>query len=707
MTSPELPTAVLWSYGLALVANMIFAASLARGTRFAAGDSAKIALVFAATATCLWATASLASTVVESGEIAKTASMFDTLRYGAWQAFALSILYRGKSIRAGSLVSAILRPWFLLPAALVAAGILAIGFGLLDLVDSATEFRVTRYVFLAQTIVCLVLIEQILRGTTSDALWKIKPLAIGLLAAFAFDLYFHSLALLYARIDEDAHAVRGYAFALVTPLMFQTVLRAKNRPFQFALSQSAAFQTTTLLIAGSYLLLMSAAGYYVRYLGGTLGGALQLAVVFSGVVALIVVTFSGSMRSRLRILIGKHFFRYRYDYREEWLKFTRAISAEEDPRKVGQTVIEALGALVESPGGTLWLKDADREKFSESARWNQAFSNETESTDSAFIRFLEASDWVLNMEEFRQRPWKYGNLVLPDWLLRIPQAWLVVPLSGNQGLIGFVVINTSRAPLDVNWEVNDLLRTAGTQAASYLYGILAMEALLEARKFDAFHRMSAFVVHDLKNIVTQLSLMMRNAERHAGNVEFQKDMLQTVNNAVDRMRQLLLQLRDGTTSSSGGSGVNLERVMKSVKQSKLAQRPAIEVVVKDRLSVRGDGDRIERVIGHLVQNALDATPANGFVQVTVTREGSMAAIEIRDSGTGMSAEFIRDKLFRPFTSTKSSGMGIGAYESRQYVQELGGDVRVSSQEGDGTTFKVTLPLLEVGEATELRDREAT
>ncbi len=127
-------------------------------------------------------------------------------------------------------------------------------------------------------------------------------------------------------------------------------------------------------------------------------------------------------------------------------------------------------------------------------------------------------------------------------------------------LIGFVVLASARAPMDVNWEVNDLLKTAGRQAASFLALMQATEALLEVRKFDAFNRMSAFVVHDLKNVVTQLSLMMKNAERLKDNPEFREDMLITVDNALDRMRQLMLQLREGATPPGTAFGVELEAI---------------------------------------------------------------------------------------------------------------------------------------------------
>jgi putative PEP-CTERM system histidine kinase len=235
----------------------------------------------------------------------------------------------------------------------------------------------------------------------------------------------------------------------------------------------------------------------------------------------------------------------------------------------------------------------------------------------------------------------------------------------------------------------------------------ATEALLESRKFDSFNRMSAFVVHDLKNILTQLSLMVRNAERHADNAEFQKDMLSTVSHAVDRMRQLMLQLREGATPADRFSGVRLDHIAQRVQQSKRASLPTVELSIEESLSIRGQEERIERVIGHLVQNALDATPPDGKVWMAVRREAGMAQIEVGDTGQGMSAEFIRDRLFKPFQTTKQAGMGIGAYESRQYITELGGDILVESQENAGTRFRVRLPMLDVQMSSDLAQPKNT
>jgi signal transduction histidine kinase len=106
----------------------------------------------------------------------------------------------------------------------------------------------------------------------------------------------------------------------------------------------------------------------------------------------------------------------------------------------------------------------------------------------------------------------------------------------------------------------------------------------------------------------------------------------------------------------------------------------------------GHDERLEHVVGHLVQNALDATSGSGTVSVKLDRQERLASIEIADTGIGMSPEFVRDRLFKPFETTKPSGMGIGVYESWQYVSGLGGQILIDSKPGAGTRVRVLLPL---------------
>jgi putative PEP-CTERM system histidine kinase len=254
----------------------------------------------------------------------------------------------------------------------------------------------------------------------------------------------------------------------------------------------------------------------------------------------------------------------------------------------------------------------------------------------------------------------------------------------------------------LNWEVRDLLKTAARQAAGFLAQMHATEALLEARKFDAFNRMSAFVVHDLKNIITQLSLMLKNAERHRGNAQFQQDMLETVENSLDKLRQMMTQLREGERPAGAAAGVELAPILQRIHQATRLHGRQFELDITERVATRGHAQRLERVIGHVVQNALDATPASGTVSVRLAQSVGRAMVVVGDSGAGMSPEFIQQRLFRPFNSTKRSGMGIGSYESFQYIKELGGSIEVKSELGQGSVVTLLLPLFDLRTDSDLR-----
>jgi len=400
--------------------------------------------------------------------------------------------------------------------------------------------------------------------------------------------------------------------------------------------------------------------------------------------------FSGGLRAKLRVLISKHLFSYRYDYRNEWLRFTQALSSADRGLDLGQSVIRALSDLVESPGGVLWLADAYGNCAMHS-RLNHPQLPAAESLQSPFCRFLDERGWILNLEEFRLHPARYDGLVLPEWLAALDDAWLVIPLKTGERLIGFVVLSSPRTPFEIDWEVLDLLKTAQRQAAGYLDRMLAAEALLEARKFDSFNRMSAFVVHDLKNLVAQLSLMLRNAERHAANPDFQRDMLRTVEHVVGRMNHLMLQLRSGESPIDNPRAVDLAALVRNVQSTRVANARAMEVVSAVGVWALGHEDRLERVVAHLVQNGIEAAGERAHVVVRTFRDGDRAVVEIIDNGMGMSQEFIQNQLFKPFASTKDKGMGIGAYESHQYVTSLGGRIGVESTPGQGTTVRVVLP----------------
>ena len=687
-------TVASWSYALATIAYALltvrFMASARTGLRGAA-------LIVALVATLLWAAGNWGFVAFRRPGLLLAANGLDILRAAAWQVLLLFLLREpGKGADRESAYGRLWPATLVLTLTTLLAQVLAlVGFSALG--DPA---RLALFGALALSIYGLLLLEQLWRNAMEDARWSIKPLCLGLAAVWVFDVYHFADALLFSRLDPDLWVARGFVYTMVVPVLAVSAFRVRADVFRVRLSRRVVFHTATLVAAGAYLLFMAGAGYYVRYFGGEWGRAVQVALLFGAALGLGLVIVSGSMRAKMRVFVGKHFFSYRYDYRDEWLRFTQALAATGTQPEMGQQIVRALADLVESPAGALWVRDAGGQVFAQAAHWNMPEDASEEPVDSPLSAFLRDSGWVVNLEEYRASPLRYGDLELPEWLRHTPHAWLVVPLGVGSDLIGFAILATARTQLDVNWEVNDLLKTAARQAASFLGQMRAAEALLEARKFDAFNRMSAFVVHDLKNIVSQLSLMLKNAERHRDNPEFQKDMLETVAHSVERMKQLMLQLREGTTPVNAPQGVELAQLVRRIGKAKAAQQPVPEVSAAGPVSVRGHEDRLERVIGHLVQNAQDATEPTGRVWITLTRNGRQAMVEVGDTGHGMTPEFLRDRLFKPFQTTKQAGMGIGAYESMQYVRELGGRVSVDSAPGAGTRVTLSLPLFEGGGSSE-------
>jgi len=691
-----------WSYGGVGVVYLVFAAHLLQlGYVSLARERSKTMLFLAVLCSALWGGLGLAFLLTGGLIFLRLSSLFDLLRYGFWYAFFLALLQLTWAQRTLSGIR-----WLLpLSGFLVTVGLASMWIVALRVLAPVDAGRVVLMVSMAAPVWALILLEQVFRNVNDDARWNIKPLGLGLVGAFLFDLYLFSQAVLFNRPDGDALSIRGAVHSLVVPLLWLSIGRRSDWVSGVRLSPKAAFHSATLLIAGVYLMFISAVGYYLRYFGGEWGPALQLALVFLALVVLMVLVFSGSLRAKLRVFLGKHFFRYRFDYREEWLKFTRTLSPCNSPQEVGQQVIRGLADMLESPAGGLWMKPRGETAFRQMARWNLAQTLDLEEANSPLCRFMVGSGWVINLEEYRSYTRRYGSLTLPPWLQGLPQAWLIVPLMMGDELIAFVVLASARTRIDVNWEVNDLLKTAGQQAASFLAQMQATEELLEVRKFDAFNRMSAFVVHDLKNIVTQLSLMMKNAKRLGHNPEFQQDMLMTVENSLERMRQLMLQLREGSTPAGTAFGVNLVAIAERIKTVAEGRGRTLELQLSASVVTRGHEERLERIIGHVVQNAFDATAPGGRVWLNLERLSGLARIVVGDTGQGMSQDFIRDRLFKPFQTTKRSGMGIGAYESFQYVHELGGRINVDSAPGRGTTVDIRLPLFDAKIGSDLQTLE--
>ncbi|HKJ88871.1 MAG TPA: XrtA/PEP-CTERM system histidine kinase PrsK, partial [Gammaproteobacteria bacterium] len=458
-------------------------------------------------------------------------------------------------------------------------------------------------------------------------------------------------------------------------------------------SRRMVLHTVTLVGAGLYMLVMAGVGYSIRAYGGIWSGTIQSVFLFGAGILLAILLFSGQLRAQARVFLSKHFFNYKYDYREEWLRFAGTLSDEENgPLK--ERVIRALARIVESRGGLLWQRDGEG-SYRPSASWHLPQPDfEPVAGDDPMPRFLQESGWVLEAGEWRAEPGRYRGLAVPPWFAALPEAWLLVPLIYRDTLIGFVVLTEPQAGTrTLNWEDYDLIKTAGRQAASYIAQEEAAEALSEAQQFETYHRLSAFVLHDLKNVIGQLSLLAQNATRHKHNPDFVDDAVVTIEHSVDRMQRLMEQLRGGRNLRQPVALELSDCVREAVRvYSDREPAPALEEEPDADGRVVADRGRLVSVIGHIIQNAQDASDDAGTVLVRLGREGEDVVLDVEDDGAGMDSDFVRNRLFKPFDTSKgSTGMGIGAYEAREFIRGLGGEVEVFSVPELGTRFRFRFP----------------
>jgi putative PEP-CTERM system histidine kinase len=445
----------------------------------------------------------------------------------------------------------------------------------------------------------------------------------------------------------------------------------------------------------AYLLVMASAGYYLKLYGGEWGAVTQIVFLFGAFLLLALVLFSGHIRASVRIFISKHFYSNAYDYREEWLRFIATLSDSGGGLSLEERVIRALAQVVESPGGVLWMREPTG-RFS----WRASCDAEDMATPAIdghdpVIQFLQRKEWIVNLQEMATMPEVYKGFNKPPWLERCANAWLLIPLfhRGNK-MDGMVLLTLTQIPFAWNWEVIDMLKTTGRLAASYLALEYAAKDLAEARQFDGFNRLSAFVIHDLKNLVAQLSLVVRNAEKHQDNPEFMRDAIQTVNHAVGKMNALMTQLRN-SSSAVTTTECDLSALLREVAEARKKQLPPPQCELgKNPIMVSANRGRLAAALEHVIQNGQEAAGKQGRVVVRLRADDKQTAwIEVEDNGCGMDDHFIRTRLFKPFDTTKGlTGMGIGAYESREYVRSLGGELSVHSEPGKGSLFRFQIPL---------------
>jgi putative PEP-CTERM system histidine kinase len=580
--------------------------------------------------------------------------------------------------------------WLL--AASAAAGLLAV---VAALPESPVVFRSAGYPALVlMTLLCFLGVEQVYRNAPAEARRHLKLLCLGIGAIAAVDLFVYSHATLLGAPQASFWAARGFANAAFVPLIAFGVRRQSGWERELAVSRHVVFYTASLLGVGAYLFAMGLVAYVIRAFGSEWSLPLDLLFLSAGAGVLLATLFSASIRARFKAFLIKHFYRTKYDYREAWLRLTQSLSKTGDLRQSAASGLEGLARIIGSVDADLWLeRDDHRYDWLVSLGGDVPAAPRHFEREHPLVKFLSSTGWVIDSEEYADEPDRYGTAFgSPDDALLPPNS-LVVPLDRQGYLQGFVVLRKPAGLRSLNFEDHDILKTAGRQVAAVLAQALVQEKLAETRQFEALNRLTAFLMHDLKNIVAQQELVVANAQRFKHREDFIDDAFKTIRGGTERIKKVLAELASASRTKPTVGRVDLSKIIMEVRSQCADRQPIPEIDAHAQAAwVRMDRDELASALLHLVRNAQDATPPDGRISVELSRSPNELVVTVADTGCGMDEAFVRDRLFRPFDSTKGQvGMGIGAYQARHIVRRAGGELEVKSARGRGTTFVVRLP----------------
>ncbi|MGE3320161.1 MAG: XrtA/PEP-CTERM system histidine kinase PrsK [Candidatus Berkiella sp.] len=652
-------------------------------------------LALCATSTMVWATL---CTLYSAGLIADYAfiNLLETVNDGLWFICFIKLLKFTHPHE---------KRWYFHPAFYLLLGgtLLSVAaIAVLEIVDwEAVSDQLTTFsysAFVVVSILMLALIEQIYRTSAGHQRWRIKFLCISLGIVYSYDLYMYANAAVLNNISISIWQARGAISTIVAPLIILSALRHHKWQTEILPSRNIIFRSTIFITSGIYLLSMMMASYFVREWGGSWGDALQILFLTGTLIVLAIMLSSGRARAWTKVFIAKNFFKLRYDYREEWIRFSLLLYANDDQRQLTTRVIKALADMVESRKGVLFEWEEKRGYVLKDC-WHSSFPNqEVVIEPCALTDYLQQSQRALEIPSHLSENDRAMSLTqIPNAIRQFSWAWLLVPLLHGNRLHAFVILAHPRvAFFNVNWEVLDLLSMAGRQAVICLVQERNAQALAVARQFEGFNRLSAFVMHDLKNVQSQLKLMINNREKHENNPSFVRSVFTTLEHAADKIDRLLLQMRDRDRPLSPQTvkvGVALQKVIQLTNHRHPIPRMDWQVNNTD-IEVLGDEDQLVNVLCHLVENAQQATPEHGEVVLTVIETDEKLQIAISDTGCGMEAKFLHGDLYTPFITTKGEkGMGIGVYEAKEYVHNVGGKLLVETIKNQGSTFTLEFPLL--------------
>lgn len=548
------------------------------------------------------------------------------------------------------------------------------------------------------SVVILMNLERTFRHATGHIRWQTKFMFLGIGGVFAVHLFTDSQALLFKGVDTDMIAVNLGALLVADILVVRSLFRGRPLSVSIQLSHQFLYNSLTMLIVGIYFIAVGALAWASLRLEWIENFHITIFLVFVLIVGLAAILLSDRLRLKRKRFISRHLKRPLYDYQKIWNDFTGRTAQVTDVREFCGVIVKMVSETMEILAVSIWLVDEKEESlsFGGSTVFTAAQAGKMRLLDrggAALIRAMADQEMPVDLEG-REDDWVSDLRQTYELETKESRIRYCVPLNAAGRLIGIMTLSEKVFYQPLSFEESELVRTIADQTAAGLMNITLSERLRQAREQEAFQTMSAFFMHDLKNLASKLSLVTQNLPVHMDNPEFRADAMRTLAQSVTKINgmssrlSMLSQKLDLAFTETDLNGL----VEDAVAEMKGYAKATVTVSSGDVLRVNIDREQIHKVLENLLMNAADATGMDGRITVSTGRHEEWAEIAVTDTGCGMSREFIEKNLFRPFQTTKKQGMGIGLYHCKTIVEAHGGRIIVESEENKGTTFRVLLPL---------------
>ncbi len=544
-----------------------------------------------------------------------------------------------------------------------------------------------KLIVLFYSFMSIVNIEATLRCASSTERVKIKETLIGVGGIVAINIFYYSHALLYRYIDMNLVSVKAGIILISVLFIAYSLLKNSVIDVQVVVSRRVVYRSISVFVIAVYLIGVGIMGNGMMYVDPQVGKNITVFLAFAGMIAILAVILSEQLRRKAFVLINKNFYRNKYDYREQWLRFTQRISLKHSYDGLLSAIAEGFKDAIGLKSVAIWLDDRGNGEYV------CVKSVETDETsigpNKELINFLKDKQWILYI-----RDPKCNDTVLKSAeFIEGNNVCLIVPLMHRDKLVGFIVLGEALANVEYNYEDYDLLKTLARQATAAILNAKLSEELIEAKEMEAIGKLSSFVIHDLKNAASMLNMLAQNAEEHIDNPDFQKDAIHGITNTSEKINGITMKLKNFHQKTK----VNLEYhdlgicVQSAVSEFSLNGDDRLKYVEKETVETKFDREEIHKVVVNLIMNALDATGHKGYIKVVVGKENNIPYIKVSDNGCGMSRVFLERDLFKPFHTSKKKGLGIGLYQCKTIVEDHSGKIRVNSVEGEGTDITIYLP----------------